>query len=595
MVRPHELTVWQIIRPVRGRINGAIAFAVVGVIAGLLSILLIPQIAITLMAAQRTQVWQIVGVTIILTVVSLTCKIWAFRQSHFAAFQLEEILRQQLATHLATLPLGYVISTGSGAIKKIIQDDVKALHAFVADSTPLIARAYTAPLVTLLALLWTDWRMTLATLTLAPAAMVVMQLAMKDYAERRREYDDANQQINNTIIEFVQGMQVVRTFDDGITSFIRFRNALDSFTEKLKHWSESTATAGRIGYLLFQSLPTTLLTAVVGSWMFIQGWISLPIFLTFLLLAPNVIGSFMPLMMLSHHINASNAAARSIGTVLAEPPLPQPTHPKVPANATVTFDHVSFAYDALSKETADRLALDDVCFELLPGSVTALVGASGAGKSTIAKLLPRLWDVTEGSISIGGVDIREMTSDTLMSWVSFVFQDTFLIQDTLRENIRLGKPDATHTEVEAAAQAAQAHGFILEFPEGYDTIAGERGTRLSGGQRQRITIARAILQNNPIIVLDEATAFADPENEALIQTAIAALTQGKTLLIVAHRLSTIIDADCILVIDRGRVVERGSHKDLIAQLGYYAKLWNNHRQAQDWSLQVHLQETARLS
>ena len=219
-----------------------------------------------------------------------------------------------------------------------------------------------------------------------------------------------------------------------------------------------------------------------------------------------------------------------------------------------------------------------------PGTVTALVGTSGAGKSTVAKLIPRFWDVSQGKIKIGGADVRNMTSETLMNHVSFVFQDTFLLYDTIKENIRLGRPNATDAEVEAAAKAARAHDFILELPQGYDTIAGDRGTRLSGGQRQRITIARAILQDNPIVILDEATAFTDPENEALIQEAIGKLTVGKTLIVIAHRLSTIVDADQIIVLDKGKIVEYGKHEELATANGIYASLWNNYQRAQNWGI-----------
>jgi ATP-binding cassette, subfamily B, bacterial IrtA/YbtP len=586
--RAKELTAWQIIQPVRGTINWAMALAMISVIAGLIPVVLIPRVAVALSAQQVEPLGWMVGLAIICTCLSFGTKIWAFRVSHLGAFRLEEILRQRLATHLANLPLGTVMSMGSGAIKKVIQDDVKALHVFVADSTPLMARAYTIPLLTLLILFWTDWRMTLTTITLAPFAMVLMQLAMKDYAERRREYDQANEHINQAVIEFVQGMQVIRTFDDGTSSFVRFRHALDIFTDKLKRWSAATATSGRAGYLLFQSLPTTLVTVVAGSGFLIKGLITFPILLTFLLLAPSVIGGFMPLMMLSHHINAANAAARRIGQILAEPIMPMPDQPQSPKAATIEFDHVSFAY-------GQRQALENIHLKLPAGSVTALVGPSGAGKSTLAKLIPRFWDVTSGAIKIGGVDVRDMDSDTLMSWVSFVFQDTFLIYDSILENIRLGRPTATMAEVEAAAVAAQAHDFIVSLPEGYQTLAGERGTRLSGGERQRITIARAILQDNPIIVLDEATAFADPENEALIQGAIASLTQDKTLIVVAHRLSTITDADQIVVLDHGSVVESGRHQELVRQQGLYAKLWTYHESAQSWQLQQHKSESISAS
>lgn len=262
----------------------------------------------------------------------------------------------------------------------------------------------------------------------------------------------------------------------------------------------------------------------------------------------------------------------------------QPETPQKPHDASIILKNVTFSY------SEDRPALQDISLTIPPGTVTALVGPSGAGKTTLARLIPRFWDVEAGAIEIGGVDVRQMTSETLMSWVSFVFQETFLLHDTLRNNIKLGKPDATDEAVEAAARAAQAHEFILTLPNGYDTIAGERETRLSGGQRQRITIARAILQNNPILVLDEATALADPENEAFIQGAIAALTQGKTLIVVAHRLATIMQADQIAVLDQGRLVELGHHDELIANHGVYERLWSSYQQSQNWTLQVRSKE-----
>lgn len=575
-----EVSLWQIIRPVQGGINSAIALSAISAIAGLAALLPIPNlIEQLLLTAPLSKIWQLIAISIACTGLSFVCRTLAFYISHQSAFKLEQILRTQLTDHLAQLPLGYIITMGSGAIKKVVQDDVKGLHAFVADSTPLIARAYATPILTFVVLLFADWKMTLVSLAIAPLGFISMSLAMKDYKERRQDYDLANEQVNNAVVEFVQGMQVVRTFDDGTTSFVRFSHALDRFTEKLKNWADATAIPGRIGSLLFESLPVLLIVTSVGSWFYSQNQLQLPTFLLFLILSPAMVGAFRPLMMLSYYTNQSSAAAKRLGSILAEPKLAQPTVTKQPSNASIRFREVSFAY-------GERLALQHINLEIPAEKVTALVGASGAGKTTIARLIPRFWDVTAGAIEIGGVDVRDLTSDTLMSWVSFVFQDTFLLYDSIRENIRLGKPDATEAEVIAAAKAAQAHDFILSFPNGYDTIAGERGTRLSGGERQRITIARAILQNNPIIVLDEATAFSDPENEALIQQAIAALTEDKTLILVAHRLSTIREADQIVVLDQGQIVERGKHDELIAAGQRYAQLWNNHQRAQNWSLQV---------
>ena len=579
-----ENGLWDIIKPVKGQIYIAMFLSVLNVIASVASLLVIPFIARELLVdtTNHQYIWQLVAVSGIAVIIAFISRVWAFRISHMAAFKLEEILRTQISEHLGRLPLGYVITLGSGAIKKIVQDDVKELHGFVADSTPLYARAYTAPLFTLIILFIVDWRMALATIVLVPITIVAIKLAMRDYSEKREAYDLANEKINGTIVEFVQGMQVVRTFDDGTTSFIRFRNILDEFTRYLKEWAQATNTAGRIGFLVTATLPTLVIVVSVGAWLMIQGRLDFTALLIFLLLSSGVAEAIMPILWLSSFINKANAAAQRIYNILAEPALPQTENPQQPVDTSISFHDVTFSYN-----DEGNPALSEINCDILPDTVTALVGTSGAGKSTVAKLIPRFWDVDSGEIKIGGVDIREMTSESLMNYVSFVFQDTFLLYDTIKENIRLGRPNATDTEVEAAAKAAQAHDFILELPQGYDTIAGDRGTRLSGGQRQRITIARAILQDNPIVILDEATAFTDPENEALIQAAIAKLKAGKTLIVIAHRLSTIVDADQIIVLDKGKIVESGKHEQLAIANGIYASLWNNYQLAQNWGIRNH--------
>ncbi|MCG8364556.1 MAG: ABC transporter ATP-binding protein/permease [Pseudanabaenales cyanobacterium] len=580
--------IWDVMEPVKGRILAAIALSALSAITSLGSLLAVPPIAAELLSdtPEPTIIWRWLVVAVGMVAIAFTSRSLAFYVSHIAAFKLEVILRTALTEHLAQAPLGYVITTGSGAIKKLVQDDVKSLHAFVADSTPLIGQAYTIPALSLVAMFIADWRLGFVTLAVLPVGMIFIQLALRDYAEQRYSYDRANEQINSVIIEFVQGMQVVRTFDDGSSSFVRFQRSLDTFTQKLRDWNAKTQLSGRLGTLLFEPLPTLAVVSTVGVWLMIQGSLPFPRLLVFLLLAPRLCGAFKPIFTLSYFINQANAGALRIGSVLVEPALSQPQSPQTPENASITLNKVTFAYGD------GRPALRDVSLTMPAGAVTALVGPSGAGKTTLARLIPRFWDVEDGAIEIGGVDVCQMTSDTLMSWVSFVFQDTFLLHDTIRNNIKLGRPNATTEEVEMAAQAAQAHEFILTLPNGYDTIAGERGARLSGGQRQRITIARAILQDNPIVVLDEATAFADPENEALIQDAIAALTRGKTLIVIAHRLATIVNADQIAVLDQGRLVELGKHDELIAANGVYARLWSRYQQAQNWELSVRLRSVS---
>ncbi|MEM9775579.1 MAG: ABC transporter ATP-binding protein [Chloroflexota bacterium] len=577
-----ELTLWQIIKPVNFEIYSAMTMSALSSVAWIVTIVMILPITRQLNSGNpdTTLLWRYVGILAGLVVAGILLRVYSFSVSHKGAFKLEEILRTQLTEHLAKVPLGYVVSSGSGTLKKILMDDVRGLHVFVADSTPLLARGWSAPPLLIIIMFIIDWRMALISLAILPIGMLGMRLAFKDWETERKAYDEANEHMNATIIEYVQGMQVVRTFDDGTSSFTRYADALTNATNTMRDWANKSRYGAFIARTLFGALPTMAILIPVGIWMYNTGRIDLPILLVFLLLAPTVAESIVPTIWLSQLIMMASAGANRIGKLLAVPALEEPTHPQIPADGSVEFKDVTFTY-ATRKEPA----LKDVSIKIAQGSVTALVGPSGAGKSTIARLIPRFWDIDSGEILVGGVNVRDVDPDELMKHVSFVFQNPFLLHDTIFENIRLGRPEATKEEVYAAAKAAQAHEFIIdELPNGYQTKAGERGTRLSGGQRQRITIARAILQNNPIVVLDEATAFADPENEAKIHAAIAHLTAGKTLIVVAHRLSTIKDAHQIVVIDKGAVAEIGKHDDLVAAGGIYAGLWSKFEEAQGWGI-----------
>ncbi len=577
-----ELGLWQVIAPVNGQVRTAMAISAVGTLAWFVSLLALLPVATELVSPEidATRVWQFLALSGAGVVAAFVARVLAFRLAHLAAYRLEEILRTEMADHLARVPLGYVVTTGSGALKKVLMDDVRALHAFVADSTPLFAKTISAPVIGVVVLFLLDWRLALIGLAIIPIGAIAMFFAFRDYEEARRSVDEANERINSVINEYIQGMQVVRTFDDGTGSFRRYRTALHDSTEMLREWTARTQTGAYVAKTLFAALPSVLVLLPFGVVFVNAGTLDVSTLLGVLIIAPVITDAVVPIIWLQQHLNEASAAVKRLGQLRAVEPLVETLDGQTPAESSIEFRNVTFRYGG-----RDNDALRDVSFVMPAGTVTALVGSSGAGKSTVAQLVPRFWDVDTGAVLIGGVDVRDMTADTLMEHVSFVFQAPFLLHDTVAANIRLGRPEASEAEVVAAATAAQAHEFIThELPDGYDTVVGERGTSLSGGQRQRITIARAILQDTPIVVLDEATAFADPDNEVRIHEALVQLIAGKTLLIVAHRLSTIVDADQVVVLDKGEVVESGTHDELVAASGRYAALWDHYQKGHGWEL-----------
>lgn len=571
---------WRIMDPVRGGIRFAMALAIGGSALSVLSLALVAFTLHALLTTPHTWPWALMTGLLASTVGAFLLRQVAFRHSHYAAFRLEAILRTRLADHIAHLPLGRVQTLGAGQIAKVIHDDVKALHVFVADSTPMVARAYASPLLATLVLLWLDWPLALAALAVPVTGFAILGVIVRNSRETSERYNNAREQVAAAVVEFVQAMPVVRTFDTGSTSFGRYQRALLDYLKVLKDWYASVRFSSRFSLAILSTLPTLTVLLWVGGWRFAHGTQDFSTWIAALLIGAGLAEAILPMMSLHHLVQKTRISIERIQQILAEPPLPEvPAPGRQPADASVVFEHVSFSY-----EKADIPALQDVSFTAAPGTITALVGPSGAGKSTVARLIPRFWDVDTGRVRVGGTDVRDMTADTLMQQVAFVFQDTFLFATSIADNIRLGCPDASMDDVIAAARAAQAHDFISALPKGYETRAGERGTFLSGGQRQRITIARAILQNRPILVLDEATAFADPENEAALVRALSALMHGKTVLMVAHRLATIQNADQILVFDQGRLAERGQHDDLLQRHGVYARLWQSGQDAGQWTL-----------
>ncbi|QPI45287.1 ABC transporter ATP-binding protein [Pectobacterium aroidearum] len=566
--------------PVRGQIRLAMCLSGLSVLAGIAFLLFLAWgIRLLILQPASWPLLTIVGAVLCLSA-SYLLRLLAFDQSHYAAFRLENQIRIALAEQLARIPLGEVRRLGTGSLAKIVQDDVKALHLFVADSTPLYARAFVAPLCTGALLFWLDWRLALAALLVLLVGAAVLTLAMRDAGEMNQRYNQAREAVSTAVIEFVQAMPVVRTFDTGASTFGRYQQALEHYLDVLTRWYQQAGFSARFSFAILNPLPTLLVLCWVAYGFYHSGDLDFSLWVAVLLLGNGMAEAIMPMMALNHMVAKTRLSISRIQDVLALSPLPEAENDALPVDASVSFEQVSFRYDL---HVSDWV-LEDVSFQVPAGSVTALVGASGAGKTTVARLIPRFWDVTAGRILIGGVDIRQMKTATLMQQVSFVFQESFLFADTIANNIRLGVPEKSMDEVIAAATAAQAHDFIMALPQGYDTPAGERGQFLSGGQRQRIAIARALLHNRPILVLDEPTAFADPENEAALLAALGVLMQGKTVIMVAHRLSTIRDADQIVVFDRGRLSESGRHDALLVAQGRYSELWRHYEQAQNWAL-----------
>ncbi len=573
--------IWQIIHPVRGKIYYAMVLSALASLATVLALIALAWEVHLLLIVPQAFPWEPLAAAALFTAAAYVLRLLAFNQSHYAAFRLETLLRKGLSDHLARVPLGYVQQTGAAALTKVMMDDVKNLHAFVADSTPLYARAYVSPVLTFIALFILDWRLALAATAVLVAGLGIIARTMRNSGEVMHEFNHAREQVSASVVEYVQAMPVVRTFDSGTATFGRYQRALETYLDIVLNWYRVAGFPARFSQAILNPMPTVAVLIWLGCWLVSRDMLAVSTWVAVLLIGTGMAESLLPLMSLKHLIARTQISIHRINEIMRQPHLPEVSESdaEVPADASVRFEKVGFRYAIES-----AMVLQDISFSAMPGTITALVGPSGAGKTTVARLIPRFWDVSEGAIFVGNADVRKVRSDVLMQQVAFVFQDTFLFAGTVAENIRLGTPDATGEEVIAAAKAAQADDFIRALPSGYNTLTGERGVFLSGGQRQRITIARAILQNRPILVLDEATAFADPENEAALLAALSHLMRGKTVLMIAHRLSTIRDADQILVFDRGRLRELGRHEQLVANGNVYARLWGHYERAQGWAL-----------
>jgi ATP-binding cassette subfamily B protein len=503
--------------------------------------------------------------------------------SHGAAYEILFELRMRFAEHISELPMGFHTSNSTGKLRKLVDENVEKIELFIAHQLPDAAGSLASPVVMIIVLFLFDWRMGFACLIPIALSFIAQAVSLvnpksKEFVENFQDFQD---KMNNSAVEYVRGIYVVKAFNQTVFSFRIFHDTILAYRDSAIRYTHSVKNAYCAFLVLLNSVFLFLLPVgiLIGS-RAPDYWAFAIVFLFYLVFSMGIAGPVSKLMYVFVQGFMVSSSIKRVRSVFDTPVLGVAAKAEKPRGNDVSFEHVSFSYDKNNKNGT----LHDIGFTAEPGQVTALVGPSGGGKSTIAQLIPRFWDIDGGKISVGGVNVTDMAMDDLMRSVSFVFQDVFLFKKSILENIKLGNENAADEEVTEAAKAAMCHEFIERLPDGYHSVLGSKGTYLSGGERQRIAIARAILKNAPIVILDEATAFADPENEQKIQLALEKLMKNKTVIVIAHRLSTIKNADKIIVVDDGRIAEQGTHAELIQYGAKYKHMWDVYSKALQWRL-----------
>lgn len=501
--------------------------------------------------------------------------------SHLAAFGTLYELKVNFASHLAKVPLGFHMIMGSGKLRKVMDENIEKVEGFIAHQLPDMVASFVSPIVMFVILLVVDWRFGLAAILGIIIAFIVefVGYGSDGAKEMMKKYQDSLEEMNNASVEYIRGISVVKAFNQTVYSFRRLHDTIKNYTKIVIPYTLSWENYMSAFTTIINNIYLFLVPVGIVIGMNTKDYADFAVtFIFYIIFVPSIASIMMKIMYTSTNSMQIVSGVERMDDVLAKKELEQPRNPKKINNFDIKFKNVSFSYDEKTE------ALTDVSFSAKQGTITAIVGPSGGGKSTIAHLIPRFFDVSGGMVEIGGVDIKDMTTEYLMEKVSFVFQDVFLFKQSIMENIRIGNLEATDTQVIEAAKAAQCHEFIENLPDGYQTVIGKDGIHLSGGEEQRIAIARAIVKDSPIIVLDEATAFSDPENEYLIQRAFEKLMKNKTVIMIAHRLSTIRSASKILVMDQGVLIEEGNHNDLISKQGKYYSMWEMYTKTLDWKI-----------
>ncbi len=516
---------------------------------------------------------------VLFAVLSYAVYVCALLCSHLSAFRVATNLRLAVTEHLSRLPLGFTESFGSGKLRKIIEESTGAAEAYLAHQLPDQYSAMATPVGLIVLLFVFDWRLGLLSLVPVFLAFAIMAtMTGKRMAEKMRQYGNALAAMSGEAVEYVRGIPVVKTFGQSVFSFKKFKATIDEYEKWVIAYTEEL----RVPMLFYTAAINGVFAFLIaGAFLFTRNGVT-PEFLLnllfYIIITPVISLTLTKIMYMSENKMVVADALSRIDSVLEAAPVPEGKAGARPKDSSVGLRDVRFSYDGKNE------VIRGVSMEIQPGQTVALVGPSGGGKSTLASLVCRFFDVQGGSISIGGVDVREIPKDVLMDTASFVFQNSRLLKGSILDNVRLGKPDATEEEVLAALQGAQCMDIIEKFPEGLHTVIGSRGVYLSGGEQQRIAIARAMLKNAPILILDEATAFADPDNEAKIQAALGALSRGKTVIMIAHRLTTVEHADRIYVVENGQITESGTKEALCAQKGVFARMWQDYQSSVEWKV-----------
>ena len=516
---------------------------------------------------------------VLFAVLAYLIYIAALMCSHLSAFRVATNLRLEVSEHLATLPLGFTETFGSGKLRKIIHESTGAAETFLAHQLPDKYNAMATPIGLLVLLLVFDWRLGLLSLVPVALGFVIMSaMTGRRMADKMRQYGNALESMSNEAVEYVRGIPVVKTFGQSVFSFKKFKATIDEYEK----WVIAYTKELRMPMMLYTAAINGVFAfLIVGGLLFTRNGVTSEFLLNllfYIIITPVISLTLTRIMYMSENeLVVADALAR-VDSVLDAEPVPENDHPRHPKDASVSLKDVHFSYDGKTD------VIKGVSLKIQPGQTVAFVGPSGGGKSTLANLVCRFFDVQSGSVRVGGADVRDIPKEELMDTISFVFQNSRLLKGSILDNVRLGRAQATEAEVLAALKAAQCMDIVEKFPEGIHTVIGTKGVYLSGGEQQRIAIARAMLKNAPILMLDEATAFADPDNEAKVQAAFAQLAKGKTVLMIAHRLSTVANADCIYVVQDGQIVESGTKDELCAQNGLFARMWQDYQASVQWKV-----------